>query len=61
MKRFTRNPKLHLLLTLLMALVMTLGLFTGAYASGTANEAVQADRSGVLCILWCSGRWILAA
>ena len=50
MKRFTRNPKLHRLLTLLMALVMTLGLFTGAYASGTANEAVQADRSGVLCI-----------
>ena len=61
MKRFTRNPKLHRLLTLLMALVMTLGLFTGAYASVTANEAVQADRSGVLCILWCSGRWILAA
>ena len=50
MKRFIRNPKLHRLLTLLMALVMTLGLFTSAYASGTANEAVQADRSGVLCI-----------
>ena len=50
MKRFIRNPKLHRLLTLLMALVMTLGLFTSAYASGTANAAVQADRSGVLCI-----------
>ena len=50
MKRFTRNPKMHRMLTLLMALDMTLGRFTGAYASGTANEAVQADRSGVLCI-----------